>query len=76
MLDRPIEKAKDATDQIVEDTKVLCPWLPDPERCPECKIYMDATEDFVAEQAAIMPIWECPECGHRAYRVVEGYSNS
>ena len=51
-----------------KETKVLCDWLPDPKICESCGAYTDATEDFVAEQAMIVEIWECPECGDRYYR--------
>ena len=67
-LERPIEKAKNATEKVVSDTKTLCPWLPDPPRCPHDKSHMDALEEYVGEQAMIVPVWKCKECGYREYR--------
>jgi len=67
-LERPIEKAKNATEKVVSDTKTLCPWLPDPESCPHCKVHMDALEEYVSTQAMVIPVWKCPECEYRAYR--------
>jgi len=67
-LERPIEKAENAVEQAVSDTKTLCPWLPDPPKCAECGRYMDATEEYVAQQAMVVRIWKCDECDYRAYR--------
>jgi len=67
-LERPIEKAKNATEKARADTKTLCPWLPDPPRCPHDKSHMDADEQFVASQAMVCEVWVCNECEYRAYR--------
>ena len=65
--DFSLEKAKDATQSVKRDSKVLCPWLPDPPTC-ECGRYMDAESEYVAEQAMIVDVWTCPECEYREYR--------
>jgi hypothetical protein len=67
-LERPIEKAKDTAQEAISDGKVLCPWLPDPPRCPHDKSHMDAVTEFVVEQGMPVPIWRCDECGYREYR--------
>ena len=67
-LKRPIEAAEEAITDGVKRSKTLVSWLPDPETCPECGVYMDATTEFVAEQAMPTDIWKCPECGKRLYR--------
>jgi hypothetical protein len=68
MVDKRIEQAKEIADDAKEQTKVLCPWLPNPHKCPACDTYCDATEDFVREQAMVVDIWHCPDCGERYYR--------
>jgi len=68
MIERPIKKAQEATEEAISDGKVLCPWLPDPPRCPHDKAHMDALEEYVGEQAMVIPVWKCPECGYREYR--------
>ena len=67
-LDRPIEAAEKAVDSAKSATKNLCPWLPDPHTCQECGAYCDATTDYVQQQAMVVEIWECPDCGSRFYR--------
>jgi hypothetical protein len=70
MVDRPIQKAiEEGIDTATEQTKTLCPWLPDPHKC-DCGAYCDATRDYVAEQAAVMDVWQCPndDCGQRYHR--------
>jgi len=68
MIERPIKKAQEATEDIVDEGKVLCPWLPDPPRCPHDKSHMDADEQFVASQAMVCEVWVCNECGYRCFR--------
>ena len=68
MVKRAIKEAAESASEAVEQSKVLCPWLPDPEPCPHCKRHMDATEEYVDQQAMVVPIWRCPECEYRAYR--------
>jgi len=68
MVDKPIQKAiEGGIERTKEETKNLCPWLPDPHKC-SCGAYCDATKDFVESQALVMDIWKCPECGDRYYR--------
>ena len=68
MVDKPIQKAiQGGIERTKQETKNLCPWLPDPHKC-DCGAYCDATQDFVASQALVMEIWLCPECGARYYR--------
>lgn len=57
-----------------EGVKNLVPWLPDPEQCPECGQYMDATRAYDSQQAAfhpggMAPAWECADCGVTLRRV-------
>jgi len=61
------ESAKDAKEKVEEETKNLCPWLPDPHKC-DCGAYCDATQDYVESQALVMDIWLCPECDARYFR--------
>ena len=68
MVKRAIKEAAESASEAVEQSKVLCPWLPDPEPCEACGVYCDATESFVESQAMIMPVWECPECGQEYHR--------
>ena len=67
-LEKPIEAAEEATETVKQKSKVLCPWLPDPELCPKCDVYMDAEEEFVGSQAMVVDVWVCGECGYRCYR--------
>jgi hypothetical protein len=68
MVDKPIQKALEGgIEKTKQETKNLCPWLPDPHKC-SCGAYCDATQDYVASQALVMDIWECPECGDRYFR--------
>jgi hypothetical protein len=68
MVDKPIQKAIEGGIEAVEqETKNLCPWLPDPHKC-DCGAYCDATRDYVESQAMVLPIWKCPECNARYYR--------
>jgi rubredoxin len=65
-----------ATDAIERTAKQLCPWLPDPFECPECKVYTDATRAYDPQTAAFgkggyVQAWECPECEATFRR--EGY---
>jgi len=69
MVNRPIKEAQEAAESARETVKNLCPWLPDPYQCDDCGgVYCDAKVDYVAEQAMIVDIWECPNCGNRYYR--------
>jgi hypothetical protein len=71
MVDKPIQKAiEGGIERTKQETKNLCPWLPDPFRCSECQTYCDATVEFVRQQAMPVKIWKCPneECGQRYYR--------
>jgi len=69
MVDTPIKNAlEDGIERTKQETKNLCPWLPDPFRCDSCNSYCDATQDYVASQALVMDIWKCPECDARYFR--------
>jgi len=50
-----------------QNARRLIPWLPDPHQC-DCGVYCEAKDEFVQEQAMIMPVWVCPECESRFYR--------
>lgn len=66
----------DVSEAVVEGAKRLCPWLPDPYKCPECGGYMDVTRTYDPHQAAfypggMAPAWACDECDVQVRR--EGY---
>jgi hypothetical protein len=69
MVKKVLQKsAKDAKEKVEQETKNLCPWLEPPKKCESCGAYTDATRDYVAQQAMVMDIWECPKCGDRYFR--------
>ena len=82
-LERPIQKAREATESVSERAKGLIGWLPNPKEC-DCGALCEASRVYDPDQAAFFaetngkaPAWECPECG-AAYRREEndGYTFS
>lgn len=67
-VDAIIEAGTEATDDAVERTKNLIPWLPDPHTCEYCGAYCDAETEYVATQAEYIDVWVCPDCETRYYR--------
>lgn len=61
----------DPTDEIQEKATQFIPWLPNPKTCEECGAVCEPTTAFVEQQALIMPIYECPDCGQRYFREEE-----
>ena len=61
------ELNKESVEETVEQGKRLIPWLEDPKRC-ECGSYCDADNQYVAEQAYYVDVWDCPNCDRRYYR--------
>lgn len=40
----------------------LIPWLPDPDRCPECDTLMQADTVWDPREARHVHAWTCPAC--------------
>lgn len=69
-LERPIQKASEATERAVQSVKSKISILPDKEVCPDCNSVMEATWTYDPQQAAFFeetggkaPSWECGNCG-------------
>ena len=71
MVKRAIKEAAESASEAVEQSKVLCPWLPDPHTCEACGVYCDASSTFDPQMMEPVESWECPECGQHYRRTRE-----
>jgi hypothetical protein len=67
-LERPIEAAEQASDDVEQQARNLIPWLENPYECDHCGQLCYAEEQYVESQALEMKVWQCRECDSRYYR--------